>query len=59
MNPPVLYLMESASRRTGSSYTPCSQWSSPEDVRTGKARILTLHWKQGGQSTLVYGMEPE
>jgi DNA invertase Pin-like site-specific DNA recombinase len=24
---------------------------------TGKARTLTLHWKHGGESTLVYGME--
>ena len=42
-----------------SSYTRCWQWSSPEDVRTGKARTLTLHWKHGGENTLVYGMEPE
>jgi hypothetical protein len=25
---------------------------------TGKTQALTLHWKQGGESTVVYGMTP-
>ena len=25
---------------------------------TGETRVLTLHWKQGGESTVIYGMEP-
>ena len=26
---------------------------------TGKTQTLTLHWKQGGESTVVYGMDGE